>query len=90
MTMIPLDIPRIEAALDALTRCTPDARLLALKNLCENNGTWTVPERPGTYSPVLYEISLFGVTAIADDIERLPHNWRLAARNILNGLGRTA
>lgn len=81
-----VDIPRIQAALSLLSDVSPEARLLQLENLCVNNGTWSIPKNHSDYSPVLYEISLFGVPAIADDIERLPDNWMRAARNILRGL----
>lgn len=81
-----LDIPRVQAALALLGDISPEARLLQLENLCVNNGTWSIPKNHRDYSPVLYEISLFGVPAIADDIERLPGNWLRAARNILGGL----
>jgi hypothetical protein len=81
-----LDFPRIAEALALLESCSADAQLLHLKNLCENNGVWTVPQDHNRYSPVLYEVSLFGVPAISDDIERLPDNWMRAARNILRGL----
>lgn len=80
-----LDFDRIQAALDCLTNCSSDAQLLALKNLCENNGIWTIPQDHSHYSPVLYEVSLFGIPAMSDDVERLPDNWMRAARNILRG-----
>ena len=78
-----LDIDRIAATRDALLSCSPQNRLLALQNLCENNGVWTIPQDSSRYSPVLYEISLFGVAAIADDVQRLPDNWLRACANIL-------
>ncbi len=81
-----LDIPRIKGALALLGGCSQEGRLLALQNLCENNGVWTIPQDHSRYSPVLYEISLFGIPATADDIERLPDNWQRAARNILSRL----
>ncbi|WP_147112161.1 hypothetical protein [Tateyamaria sp. syn59] len=81
-----LNIPRIEFALTFLSDCNPDHRLLALQNLCENNGVWTIPQDRSRYSPVLYEVSLFGVAAISDDIQHLPDNWQRAARNILRSL----
>lgn len=81
-----IDVPRIELALDCLSDCSPESQLLALQNLCENNGVWTIPQDHSRYSPVLYEVSLFGVPAISDDIDRLPDIWQRAARNILRGL----
>ncbi len=81
-----IDFPRVQAALALLSDVSPEARLLQLENLCVNNGMWTVPKNHSDYRPVLYEISLFGVFAAADDIEQLPANWQRAARNILRGL----
>ncbi|WP_136440352.1 hypothetical protein [Pacificoceanicola onchidii] len=80
---IPLDIPRIQAASELLSQISPDAQLIQLQNLCENNGIWTVPDDHSRYSPVLFEVSLFGVPAIADTAEDLPRNWLRAAGNIL-------
>jgi hypothetical protein len=80
------DLPRINAALTLLRNVSTEAQLLHLKNLCINNGTWTIPENHADYSPVLYEVTLFGVHAISDVIETLPNNWMRAADNILNGM----
>ncbi len=81
-----LDFARIQIALTLLGDCGPDAQVLQLKNLCENNGTWPIHDDGSRYKPVLYEISLFGVPALADDIAELPRNWTRAARNILTAL----
>lgn len=81
-----IDIPRVQAALSLLNDISPEARLLQLENLCVNNGTWSIPKNHSDYSPVLYEISLFGVPAVADEIDALPRNWQRAARNILQSL----
>ncbi len=80
-----LDIHRIQGALDLLDDISIEGQLLQLKNLCENNGVWSIPENPNDYNPVLFEISLFGVSASAADIEELPTNWKRAANNILSG-----
>ena len=81
-----LDIPLIKFALETLTNCSPDARLLTLKNLCQNNGIWTVPDDPDRYNPVLYEIEAVGVPATADQPEDLPRCWMKAASNILKAV----
>lgn len=79
-----LEMNRIHDALEVLNSVSIDAQLCQLKSMCVAHGIWSVPEIPGEYSPVLYEIQLFGVPAIANDIEALPANWKRAARNILN------
>lgn len=82
-----IDTQRIGAVLELLGRIEADTRLLQLKNLCINNdGIWAVPENPKDYSPVLYEIQLFGVPAIAGDPAELPKNWCYAARNMLKAM----
>ncbi|CUH66854.1 hypothetical protein TG4357_02678 [Thalassovita gelatinovora] len=82
---IAIDMRRTQIALDLLNMCRPDARLLQLKNLVLNNGgTWPVPDAPHD-APVLYEVGLFGVSAMADRPEDLARNWMRAAENILEG-----
>ena len=83
MTARIYDFTAIRFAVETIERMSPDSRLLALKNLTENNGIWTIPERSDCYVPVLFEISLYGVTAIADDPDRLAPNWLKAANAIL-------
>ncbi|WP_208348744.1 hypothetical protein [Pseudaestuariivita rosea] len=80
------DLRHLEAALDLMARTDPLERLQCLKALCVTYGLWTIPEPPTLYSPVIYEIQLFGVAAMASDIEALPRNWMRAARNVLDGL----
>lgn len=81
-----IDIPRVQEALYLLNKISAEAQLLHLKNLCVNNGTWSVPENHRDYSPVLHEITLFGVPAVTNEIEALPRCWMLAANNILTAL----
>jgi len=78
-----LDFIRLRAAIDMLENVDPGARFLLLKSLCLSNGVWTVPEDPGAYSPVWFEVGLFGVSAMADQKEQLAVNWCIAARRIL-------
>lgn len=76
----------IASALDLMQRISPEARLLQLKNLAvNNNGIWTIPDDPSAYSPVLYEVSVFGVPAVVTDPADLPRCWMQSARNILDG-----
>jgi len=82
-----LDVALVFFALDLLPYITPDHRLLSLKNLVVNNGgIWAVPDNPADYQPVLYEISLGGIPAIAPNPEALPANWMRAANNTLNAI----
>lgn len=86
-----LDIGRIAAAVDALERVDPEARLLALKNLSDNNcGRMDIPAMTDgalIYNPLIKSVEVFGVYAMADDLDELPKNWILAARNILSAIG---
>ncbi|MGH1355341.1 MAG: hypothetical protein ACRBBS_09705 [Thalassovita sp.] len=78
-----LDFIRLRAAIDMLENVDSGARFLLLKSLCLANGVWTVPEDPDAYSPVWFEVGLFGVSAIAEQQDQLEVNWRIAARRIL-------
>lgn len=77
------DFDAIRTAVELLERISPEARLLALQNLCKNNGVWTIPERTEIYSPVLFEILLHRVPAVSNDPDELPSNWLKAAHTIL-------
>lgn len=77
--------PNIAGALDLLETISPDSRLLQLKNLAQNNGVWAIPDGPVAHTPVLYEISIFGVHASALTIEELPRCWMKAAKATLEG-----
>lgn len=83
-----IDIPRLRETVRLLMQVSPDARLVQLKNLCVNNGTWAIPEQPGEYHPVLYEIQLFGVSASVMDPADLPRVWMKAATNLISALER--
>lgn len=88
--MTEVDIPRVQETLVLFSRVSPEAQMLQMKNMCNNNdGIWAIPENPKDYQPVLYEMSLFGVPAIANDPNDLPNNWRRAAQNILEALAET-
>lgn len=82
--------PMLAATIDRLEGRPPAAQLQVLEALCvEHGGTWSIPQPAPQgarrYAPVLYEMSLFGVAAMADDIEALPRNWMKAARSLLIG-----
>lgn len=86
-----LDISRIAGAVDALERMEPEARVLALKNLADNNGgrldlpsEARGPDGAPIYDPLIKSVEVFGVYAMADKLDELPKNWMLAARNILS------
>ena len=86
MTARIYDFTEIRTAIEMLESVSSDGRLLALKNLCENNnGIWTIPEKPESYNPVFFEIALYGVPACATDPEQLAPNWLKAAHAILEG-----
>ncbi|MEO0485300.1 MAG: hypothetical protein AAF092_05255 [Pseudomonadota bacterium] len=86
MTVTLYDVAKIHGALLLLEDCDPDIRLINLESLCINNdGTWCVPPRAEDYAPVLYEIQLFGVSAVSPDPAQLPVNWMRAAQAVLDG-----
>ncbi|MDD9738457.1 hypothetical protein PVW47_01545 [Marinovum sp. SP66] len=78
---------RLSGTLDLLERIAPENRLSQFASLCRDNGLWSIPEPApaGTkgYTPVLFEVSLFGVFAAARDVAELVPNWIRAARNTL-------
>ncbi|MCE8006428.1 hypothetical protein [Aestuariivita sp.] len=78
-----MDIDRIRTTVEWLEAMSTDTQFLQIKNLCQNNGVWTVPDDPRQYNPVLFEISLWQVSCFADDAKDLPKNWLKAALNIL-------
>ncbi|AKO96812.1 hypothetical protein MALG_01636 [Marinovum algicola DG 898] len=79
---------QLSGTLDLLERIDPENRLSQFASLCRDNGLWTIPEPPPKgaepYSPVLFEVSLFGVFAAARDVAELVPNWCRAARNTLS------
>lgn len=78
------DLARIRSTAELLQKVAPEAQLLALKNLILNNGgIWNVPENPSDYCPVLFEVCLFEVSAMATEANELPANWIRAALNTL-------
>ncbi|MGC0224945.1 hypothetical protein [Pseudooceanicola nitratireducens] len=81
--MRPAADPRMASAADLLAGTSQDAQLLQLRNLVINNGgIWTVPDCPTPPRAVLFEVALFGVSAVATSPAELPQNWCRAARAI--------
>lgn len=75
--------PRLPGAADLLAATSPDAQLLQLRNLVINNGgIWTVPDGPAPRRPILFEVALFGVSAVATSPAELPQNWCRAVRAV--------
>ena len=81
--MSPYDYGRLQGALDLLKAIPAPAQLSALRNLCMNNGVWTVPDYPDADRPCLFEVTAFAVSAHAATPEELPRHWMKAAQNIL-------
>ncbi|RBW63039.1 hypothetical protein [Ruegeria sp. A3M17] len=79
-----LDIKRIVVAVEQLELTAPARKLPVLKYLAmHNGGRWDLPSANGDYEPLIKSIELFGVYAMAEDVEELPQNWLKAAYNIL-------
>ncbi|AVO37364.1 hypothetical protein [Pukyongiella litopenaei] len=89
-----IELARIAAAIELLKRVNPERRLARLRKLILNNGgRWDLPSeargRDGApiYNPLLISVELFGVYAMADDVDELAKNWMRCARNILDAAG---
>lgn len=80
-----IDTISIQSAIDTLQETDIDKRVAQLKRICEENGVWNIPDDPTNYCPAMYEVLLFGIPAIAMDVEALPRNWMRAAQNVLDG-----
>lgn len=79
------NLARIRDVVDLLKHVPADNRLLAIQNLCDNNGGRWDPRisLPDLKQPCLYEIQVFGVPAMAENVEDISANWLRAANNIL-------
>ncbi|WP_299297471.1 hypothetical protein [uncultured Tateyamaria sp.] len=88
---ISVNIDTIQNTVTLLQMVPEGSRLLALQNLCQNNGgRWDyAADLPTPHRPCLYEIQVFGVPAMAEDRQDLPRNWLRAASNILEAAGIT-
>lgn len=81
----PTDIGRLDAIVEMLDEIPHDARLLAMRNLCQNNGGhWDIPsDMKADSEQILVTIHMFGVSAFAFNLDELSRNWLTAARNIV-------
>jgi hypothetical protein len=80
-----IDLDEI-AVLLADLEMTPQAkRIDILKSAVINGGgRCDLPSSvPGVYEPVLMSVQVFGVYAMAEDLDELARNWMRGARNIL-------
>jgi len=87
MTEYGIDITQIDCLLDDLKLTPQDARLETLKRaVIAHGGRWDLPsDLLGVYQPALISLQVFGVHAMADNLDELPRNWMRAAANILKG-----
>lgn len=87
MTEYGIDLSQIVDLLDDLKVAQPENRLEVLKRaVIAHGGRWDLPSDAfGLYQPVLISLQVFGVHAMADNLDELPRNWMRAAENILEG-----
>lgn len=81
------NLGRIQRAIDSLKPllCNDAEAIKHLKALAmQNNGRWDLPHEGCGYNPVIKSIEVFGVHAMASEVEELPKNWLIAAENILS------
>ncbi len=84
--MAMIDIPKVSGLLSELEATPTEARINILRRaVMQNGGRWDLPaEDAEEYNPTLKEVQVFGVFAMAHDVEDLPRNWMRAAVNILS------
>ena len=84
-------IEMLARAVAAIEAEDADRRLHKLYAIAlANGGRWDMPEPGadgGDYDPLLKSIEVFGVYAMAEDVDDLPKNWMICARNILEACG---
>jgi len=87
MTDYGIDIAQIGCLLDDLKVTPQETRLEILKRaVIAHGGRWDLPSDVlGVYQPALISLQVFGVHAMADNLDELPRNWMRAAANILEG-----
>lgn len=80
-----LNLDRIRWAHDMMKFTPVSDRLGLLKYMImSNGGRWDLPSRkPGVYQPLIMSVQLFGVHAMAEELDELPKNWMQVAENIL-------
>ena len=87
MTEYGIDLAQITCLLDDLKVTPQEHRLEILKRaVIAHGGRWDLPsDALGVYQPALISLQVFGVHAMADNLDELPRNWMRAAANILEG-----
>ncbi len=87
MTEYGIDLSQITCLLADLNVSQPETRLEILKRaVIAHGGRWDLPsDALGVYLPALISLQVFGVHAMADNLDELPRNWMRAAANILEG-----
>ncbi|WP_428545687.1 hypothetical protein [Profundibacter sp.] len=87
MTEYGIDTGRIAEILAELEVSAQRHRLEILKRaVVAHGGRWDLPsDVSGIYEPALLSLQVFGVHAMAETLDELPHNWMQAAANILEG-----
>jgi len=87
MTEYGIDTCRIAELLGDLEVSRHEHRLEILKQaVVAHGGRWDLPsDVSGIYEPALISLQVFGVHAMAEDLDALPRNWMRAAGNILEG-----
>jgi hypothetical protein len=90
MTEYGIDLAQIACLLDDLKVTLQETRLEILKRaVIAHGGRWDLPsDVRGVYQPALISLQVFGVHAMADNLDELPRNWMRAAANILDAQGR--
>jgi len=85
MTEYGIDLAQIACLLDDLKVTPQETRLEILKRaVIAHGGRWDLPsDVRGVYQPALISLQVFGVHAMADNLDELPRNWMRAAANIL-------
>lgn len=81
-----IDIDMITTLVADLKTAPIEKRLEVLKSaVITSGGRWDLPSaKQGVYAPLLMSIQVFGVYAMAENLEELPRNWMQLAANILD------
>ena len=84
--MAMIDVRKTANLLSELEMAPAKLRMNILRRaVMQNGGRWDLPaENAEEYNPTLKEVQVFGVFAMAHDVEDLPRHWMRAAMNILS------
>lgn len=87
-----MDIAQIAALVVDLELTAIEKRLDVLKSaVITSGGRWDLPSaKQGAYDPFLMSIQVFGVYAMADNLEELPRNWMRLSVDILDAAQNSA